>query len=156
MGAGSAASDFRAEARFGLDWLQRMWNQSTRTLAYQVGIGSDFTRYVYVSDHDIWRLPQADDAYRGSNPIYQYIRHRPVFQAGAPGARISPNLAGRLAADFALCFRIFRAADPSYARGCLVSAETIFDLADTAPSGRLLTVAPWNFYPETAWQDDLE
>jgi endoglucanase len=84
------------------------------------------------------------------------IRHRPVFRAGPPGARISPNLAGRLAADFALCFQIFRATDPDYANRCLASAETVFDLADTAPAGRLLTVAPWNFYPEIEWRDDLE
>ena len=36
------------------------------------------------------------------------------------------------------------------------SAEHIFDLANTAPSGNLLTVAPFSFYPETEWRDDLE
>jgi endoglucanase len=156
MGAGSAVSNFTAEARFGLDWLQRMWDQSSRTLAYQVGIGTDFTTSSDLSDHDLWRLPQADDTYGGADPIYAYIRHRPVFRAGPAGARVSPNLAGRLAADFALCFRIFRATDPAYADRCLAAAETVFDLADTAPAGRLLTVAPWDFYPETEWRDDLE
>jgi endoglucanase len=34
MGAASTVSDFTAEARFGLDWLQRMWDQTSRTLAY--------------------------------------------------------------------------------------------------------------------------
>jgi endoglucanase len=133
-----------------------MWDQPSRTLAYQVGIGSDFTTSDDLSDHDIWRLPQADDTYSGSNPIYQYIRHRPVFRAGPAGARLTPNLAGRLAADFALCFRIFSATDPAYADRCLASAETIFDLAETAPAGRLLTVAPSDFYPEIEWRDDLE
>jgi endoglucanase len=156
MGAGSAASDFTAEARFGLDWLRRMWDGTHRTLAYQVGIGSDFQSYGYQSDHDIWRLPEADDGYGGSDPTYRYIRHRPVFRAGAPGARISPNLAGRLAADFALCFQIFRTTDPAYAAACLGAAETIFDLADTAPGGHLLTTSPNDFYPETEWRDDLE
>jgi endoglucanase len=156
MGAGSAVSDFTAEARFGLDWLLRMWDQPSRTLAYQVGIGSAFATSDDVSDHDLWRLPQADDTYAGRDPIYEYIRHRPVFRAGAAGSRLSPNLAGRLAADFALCFQIFRATDPSYAGRCLAAAETIFDLADTAPAGRLLTAAPWDFYHETEWRDDLE
>jgi hypothetical protein len=32
MGAGSAASDFTAEAKFGADWLLRMWDDSTQTL----------------------------------------------------------------------------------------------------------------------------
>ena len=40
MGAGSASSNFTNEARFGLNWLMRMWNDRTRTLYYQVGIGS--------------------------------------------------------------------------------------------------------------------
>ncbi len=67
-----------------------------------------------------------------------------------------PQPGGRLAAYFALCFRISRATDRSYAERCLAAAETIFDLADTASAGRLLTVAPWDFYPETEWRDDLE
>jgi hypothetical protein len=33
------SADFAAEGRFGADWLQRMWDDTTRTLAYQVGIG---------------------------------------------------------------------------------------------------------------------
>jgi endoglucanase len=156
VGAGSAASDFTQEARFGLDWLQRMWDQSSRSLAYQVGIGTDFATSSFVSDHDLWRLPQADDAYGGADPVYAYIRHRPAFRAGPAGARLSPNLAGRLAADFALCFRIFRTNDPAYADRCLAAAETVFDLADEASAGRLLTTAPFDFYPETEWRDDLE
>jgi len=38
----------------------------------------------------------------------------------------------------------------------LLSAEHIFDLANTAPSGNLLTVIPFSFYPESEWRDDLE
>jgi endoglucanase len=154
MGPGSSA-DFTSEAKFGLDWLQKMWDDSSETLYYQVGIGTDFTNESYLSDHDIWRLPQADDTYGGSDSTYQYIRHRPVFVVGAAGSKISPNLAGRLAADFALCFYVFKNTDASYANQCLRSAEHIFDLANTSP-GSLLTVAPNDFYPETEWRDDLE
>ena len=95
-GAGSRApgADFTGEARFGLDFLQRMWHQRTRTLYYQVGTGE--ANSYYTGDHDIWRLPQADDHYQGSNPHDVYIRHPPVFRAGKPGAPISPNLAGWL------------------------------------------------------------
>ena len=39
MGAGGSA-DFTAEAKFGADFLLRMWDDNTRTLYYQVGIGS--------------------------------------------------------------------------------------------------------------------
>jgi endoglucanase len=152
MGAGSAA-DFTGEARFGLDFLQRMWHERTRTLYYQVGTGE--ANNYYFGDHDIWRLPQADDHYRGTNPRYRYIRHPPVFRAGRPGAKISPNLAGRLAADFALCYQVLRRADPGYAGGCLRSAETVYSLADTHWTGHLMTAIPWDFYPETSWRDDM-
>jgi endoglucanase len=152
MGAGARAS-FVGEARFGLEFLQHMWNEKTKTLYYQVGIGE--ANSYYFGDHDIWRLPQADDTYMGTNPRYTYVRHPPVFRAGPPGSEISPNLAGRLAADFALCFRDFRTSDAPLADGCLRSGETIFALAGTHWHGKLLTTAPWDFYPETTWRDDM-
>src|SRR5262249_46333923 len=37
-----------------------------------------------------------------------------------------------------------------------LAAEDIFDLAKTQNVGRLLTTAPYAFYPETSWRDDLE
>ena len=154
MGAGSAKANFTAEAKFGLDWLQHMWNDTTQTLYYQVGIGTGNSKTI--GDHDIWRLPQVDDTYGGSNSLYRYIRNRPVFRAAPAGSLISPNLAGRLAADFALCFQIFKSSNSAYANQCLLSAEHIFALANTNPSGNLLTVAPYSFYPETEWRDDLE
>src|SRR6202041_3351641 len=152
-GTGSSGTDFTGEARFGLDFLQRMWHQRTRTLYYQVGTGE--ANNYYTGDHDIWRLPQADDHYQGSNPHDVYIRHPPVFRAGKPGAPISPNLAGRLAADFALCYQVFRHSDPGYAANCLREAETVYAQAGTHWKGQLLTALPWDFYPETSWKDDM-
>jgi endoglucanase len=156
MGRNSRSSDFTAEARFGLDWLRKMWADDSQTLYYQVAVASGGNKYA--GDHDIWRLPQADDDYESCVSPYQYICHRPVFQntAGGSGASISPNLAGRLAADFALCYKVFAASDPEYAHQCLLSAEHVFDLADTDPTQRLLTAGPFDFYPETEWRDDLE
>jgi endoglucanase len=156
MGSLSTTSDFTNEALFGVKFLQQMWNDKTKTLYYQVGIGTDFKSFNYQSDHDIWRLPQADDTYGGTNSQFKYIRNRPVFVAGAAGAKISPNLAGRLAATFAACYQVFEATNPTFAKQCLLSAEHIFDLANTSPSGNLLTVAPFDFYPENEWRDDLE
>lgn len=156
MGSLSTTSNYNNEAQFGLSWLQQMWNDTTETLYYQVGIGTDFKSYNYQSDHDIWRLPQADDTYGGSNSVYQYIRHRPVFVAGAAGSQVSPNLAGRLAADFAECFQVFDATNPTLANQCILAAEHVFDLANTSPGGNLLTTAPYDFYPENEWRDDLE
>ncbi|HZP90137.1 MAG TPA: glycoside hydrolase family 9 protein [Actinomycetota bacterium] len=154
LGSGSATSNFTSEAKFGLRWLLRMWDDRRQVLYYQVGIGSGNARTV--GDHDLWRLPQADDAFGGRDPRYRYIRHRPVFRAGPPGAPVSPNLAGRDAAAFALCFQVFRERDPSFADRCLLAAEHVFDLADTSPAGRLVTAIPWDFYPEVEWRDDLE
>ncbi len=153
MGAGAAKSNFAEEARFGLEWLLRMWNDKTRTLYYQVGIGAGNSRTI--SDHDIWRLPQQDDTYGGNNPLYRFIRNRPVFRAGPPDSPVSPNLAGRLAADFALCYQVFDQTRPALADRCLLAAEHVYGLADTDPTGHLLTTIPWDFYPESEWRDDL-
>ena len=154
MGSGAGPADFDAEARFGARWLMRMWDDRTRTLYYQVGIGNG--NDAIVSDHDIWRLPQDDDTYGGHDPAYRYIRHRPVFRAGPPGSPVSPNLAGRDAAALALCYQVYRTSDPRFARNCLASAEHLFDLADTTPNGHLTTAIPFDFYPESEWRDDLE
>lgn len=152
MGAGASA-DFTSEAKFGMDFLQRMWHEKTKTLYYEVGTGE--ANNYYVGDHDIWRLPQADDHYQGTNPRYVYIRHPPVFRAARPGALLSPNLAGRLTADFALCYQVFRKSDPGYAATCLRDAKTVYSLASTHWKGQLMTAIPFDFYPETSWQDDM-
>jgi len=153
MGAQAGPSDFTAEARFGVDWLLKMWDDRHRTLYYQVGLGAGNDRTF--GDHDLFRLPQADDSMGGADSAYRYIRHRPVFRAGPPGSPISPNLAGRLTAAFALAAQVF-AQQPEYAQRCLAAAEHIYALADTAPRGRLLTTSPYRFYDEHQWHDDLE
>ena len=190
------SSDFRNEARFGIDWLLRMWEHDTKTLYYQVDNSQDWdyygegnptsaagncggtyaTPYCLITEYDIWTLPQAADHYREQGdpePCYQYTTYyicdRPVFPAGPAGAAISPNLAGRLVADFALCYQLNRATDRDRAQRCLKDAEDIFELADTtysdpAPSGDgsgncsgcLLTIVPFDGYPETVWDDDME
>ena len=152
VSAGSPGADFTGEVKFGLDFLRRMWHERSRTLYYEVGTGE--ANSYYLADHDIWRLPQADDHYHGTNPHYLYVRHPPVFRAGRPGAKISPNLA-RLAADFALCYQVLRHSDPGYADSCLRSAETVYSLADPHWKGHLMTAIPWDFYPETSWRDDM-
>jgi endoglucanase len=166
MGASGVTQNslhFPDEAKFGLDWLQQMWDDTNQILYYQMAIGNGNAQTI--SDHDIWRLPQADDTYGGCTSLYRYICHRPVFVNPAAlnsshqiqtGALISPNLAGRLAADFALCYHVFQTSNASYANQCLSSAEHIFDRANTAPSGNLLTAIPFGFYPETEWRDDME
>jgi len=153
MARATTGADFRAETKSGAGWLLRMWDDKTRTLYYQVGIGTGNAKTA--GDHDLWRLPQRDDGWRRGDPVYRYIRHRPVFRAGPPGSPISPNLAGRDAAALALAAQVFRSSDPGFARRCLRAAAHIFDLADPQPR-RLLTAIPYDYYPETEWRDDME
>jgi hypothetical protein len=152
------AGDFTSESRFGLDWLLKMWDQNTRTLYYQIGLTDGDAAGTIASDHDIWRLPEIDDQLGDSMPLqfYFYVKHRPVFRAGRRGTSISPNLAGRMAATFALGAQVFHESDPVLANRCLVAAQTIFDLAKTRGVLRLLTTSPYDNYPETEWRDDLE
>ena len=195
-GAGApASSDFTGEARFGIDWLTKMWNSKSKTLYYQVDNSQDWdfygqgdptsampncggtfaSPYCLITEYDIWTLPQAADNFEEDGDpkscdvfTTYFICNRPVFPAATAGKPISPNLAGRLAADFALCYQLNRATDAAYANQCLENAEEIFALADTsypdpAPSvgsgscgNCLLTIAPFDGYPENVWDDDME
>lgn len=155
---GVAVDGLAAETRHGLDWLDRMWDPDTRTLYTQVGIGGglDADGRRFLGDHDTWRLPEDDDrlAVRPGDEKY-YQRYRPVFRAAAPGEQLSPNLAGRVAAAFALAAQIEAADDPDRARAHLRAAADIFDLARTEDVGELVTAEPRTFYPEDSWTDDL-
>jgi hypothetical protein len=150
-----AVAGLADEARYGLDWLDKMWDG--RTLLTQVGIGDGITagdRY-YLGDHDTWRLPAADAAPATADDTNYYQRHRPVFRAASPGLPISPNLAGRVAAAFALAAQVEAAGDPDRARAHLAAAAALFARADTEPAADLVTTEPRDFYPEDSWHDDL-
>jgi hypothetical protein len=155
---GPAPAGLAAETRHGLDWLDKMWDEDTGTLYTQVGIGSglDTADGGFLGDHDTWRLPQADDQLKvepGDDHYYQ--RYRPVFRAAEPGDALSPNLAGRVAAAYALAAQVNAATDPTLAGRYLDRAARIFALADTAGPGELVTAQPRSFYPEDSWADDL-
>lgn len=155
---GVAVDGLAAEARHGLDWLGKMWDPSTGTLYTQVGIGSGLQGgdETFLGDHDTWRLPQDDDrlgVQPGDERYYQ--RYRPVFRAADPGDRLSPNLAGRVAAALALAAQVEAATEPARARDHLAAAARIFDLAATEDVGSLVTAEPHTFYPEDSWTDDM-
>jgi endoglucanase len=152
---GAAKPQLLAEARYGLSWLGRMWNQQTGVLLYQAGLGAGNRRFE--GDHDTgWRLPQHDESLKAApgRGAY-YLRHRPAFADGAGSRPISPNLAGRVAAAFGLCAQVFQASDPAYAHQCLLWGQTVFARADTHPRS-LVTTTPHEYYPEQEWQDDME
>ncbi len=118
----------------------------------QVGVGSGNVEETFVGDHDVWRLPEVDDHL--TDPSERFLRNRPVFRAAAPGKPISPNLAGRTAAAFALAAQV--ETNPATARRHLTTAAQIYAQAQIKNVGQLVTSLPFAFYPETAWRDDLE
>lgn len=139
------------EAVFGTDWLMKMWDDDTRTLFYQVGIGDGGVGII--GDHELWRLPQADDKLKVKpGDAEYYVKFRPALRSGPPGSPISPNLAGRLAASFALCATLGREADREK---CAAAAEHVYALADRKPK-ELLAASPHGYYPEDNFADDLE
>ncbi|WP_199239471.1 glycoside hydrolase family 9 protein [Streptomyces sp. ICBB 8177] len=153
---GAAPASLEAEAHFGEEWLNRMWDQSAKTLYLQVGIGEGNAAGTFTGDHDLWRLPERDDGDTSSADRYS-AAHRPVFRAAAPGARISPNLAGRVSAAFALAAQVDAASDPRRAAAEYRAATSLYAMADTTnPPSPLTTALPNAYYPESTWHDDME
>jgi endoglucanase len=144
-----------AEARHGLGWLSKMWRAKHRNLLIQVGIGSGNRSGKFRGDHDLWRLPEADDD--DSRHADRFVSHRPVFRAAPPGHRISPNLVGRVSAAFALAAQQDATTDPARAARELRQARLLYARAATAhPPHPLVTALPHAFYPESSWRDDME
>ena len=164
------SSDFSKEAQFGFAWLMEMWDDTSKTLYYQVDNSQDWKNFPNLeTEYDIWTLPQAADDYKHCTTDYFYICYRPGFIAAPAGSQISPNLAGRMAAAFAEYYQLYRTTDPTTAKQALRNAEDIFALANTSlpdpaksvnggscPSDCLLTIMPFDGYPENVWDDDME
>jgi endoglucanase len=149
---GTGTTELVAEARHGVDWLAKMWTGDVLYAQVGIGVGNEHVR----TDHDVWRLPEDDDkldAPPGS--VDHHIKHRPVFAANKPGAPISPNLAGRVAAVFALSAQVNAQSDRARAIEHLRVAAEIYGRADLNP-GALVTAYPPEYYPESSWLDDLE
>ncbi|HEY7004606.1 MAG TPA: glycoside hydrolase family 9 protein [Gaiellaceae bacterium] len=146
----------RPEIQFGLDWLEKAWHEKNGVLYLQVGIGSGNQQGTFLGDHDLWRLPEKDDSLRG--PENRYLRSRPAFAANAAGKPLPPNLAGRMAAAFALAAQVDARTDPARARKELRTAAGVFAAAKTSQvhAADVVTALPHSFYPESSWRDDLE
>ena len=153
---GSAApAALRQEARYGLGWLSKMWDDRHGVLYLQVGIGSGNEDGTFYGDHDLFRLPQADDA--DTSPLDRYVSHRPVFAANRAGQKISPNLVGRVSAAFALAAQADAQTDRPRALRELKKAQDLYALAAVDdPPTPLVTALPNAFYPEDTWRDDMQ
>src|SRR3984893_6123549 len=153
------------EATFGLQWITKLWNPVRKVLYAQVGIGNGNASNTIQGDYNFWFLPQQEDRLnvsRGGNPgpSAYYVKYRPVFQAAPPGQPISPDLAGRFAADFGLgaqlAARADRAsADRAGAEHLLSLARGVYATAKTTHVGQIVTTFPHNYYPGTEWKSDM-
>ena len=162
-----AARDFpgsypalQPEADFGLQWITRLWNPGRKVLYAQVGIGNGNASNTIQGDYNFWFLPQAEDRMnvsRGGNPgpTAYFVKYRPVFEAAPPGKPVSPNLAGRFAADFALGAQQSAGSDPAQAQRLLGLARGVYAMAKTTNVGQLVTAFPHDYYPATQWKSDM-
>ncbi len=125
------------EARVGVDWIAKLWDDDTKTLYYQVGDGHD---------HNEWRLPEGDDAERPGRRVI----------ACEPGA--GANVAGKAAGVLALAAVIWSDASAPYrddalAERYLAAARQIYAFGKSRPSAQSSTNG---FYVEESWKDDME
>jgi endoglucanase len=153
----------KPEAEFGLQWITKLWNPQQKVLYMQVGIGNGNASNTIQGDYNFWFLPQREDLLdvaKGGNPgpTAHYVKYRPVFEAAAPGQKVSPDLAGRYAADFALGAQL----SPCPSRGhcaagrrLLSLARSVYADAKTTDVGQLLTAYPDDYYPGTEWKSDM-
>jgi len=163
-----AARDFpgsypalQPEADFGLQWITKLWNPVLKVLYAQVGIGNGNASNTIQGDYNFWFLPQAEDRMDvspGGNPgpTAYFVKYRPVFEAAPPGKPVSPDLAGRFAADFALGAQLSaQGGDPAQAQHLLGLARSVYAMAKTTDVGQLVTAFPHDYYPGTEWKSDM-
>jgi endoglucanase len=148
------------EATFGLSWLRKLWNPVRKVLYIQVGIGNGNASNTIQGDYNFWFLPQQEDRLnvtRGGNPgpSAYYVKYRPVFPAAPPGRPISPDLAGRFAADFGLGAQLAARAGRARSERLLSLARGIYAMAKTTRVGQIVTTFPHDYYPGTQWKSDM-
>ncbi len=162
-----AARDFpgsyptlQPEADFGLSWLEKLWNPATKVVYIQDGIGTGDASNTIQGDYNFWFLPQAEDHMDikpggHPGPTAYYVKYRPVFEAAPPGAPISPDFAGRLAAVYALGAQLAAPSDRAGAEHLLALARGVYAMAKTTGVGAIVTAFPHDFYPGTEWKSDM-
>ena len=148
------------EATFGLQWITKLWNPALKVLYAQVGIGNGNAGNTIQGDYNFWFLPQQEDRLNvkpGGNPgpTAYFVKYRPVFEAAPPGQPVSPDLAGRFAADFALGAQLSADNDPAQAGHLLSLARGVYAMAKATNVGQLVTAFPHDYYPGTQWKSDM-
>ena len=160
---GPSSAALRAEAEFGLTWMRKLWDPAKKVMYVQVGIGNGNAKIN--GDYDFWFLPQAEDRL-GAKPGAKdyYVEYRPVFEAAAPGKLVSPELAGRYAADYALGAQLAvrSGRGSAAARGgretaerLLALARSVYAMAQTTNVRSIVTTFPHDYYPGTEWKSAM-
>jgi endoglucanase len=148
------------EASFGLNWLEKLWRPARKVLYIQVGIGNGNASNTIQGDYNFWFPPQAEDKMnvrKGGHPgpSAHYVKYRPVFAAAAAGKPISPDFAGRFAADFGLAAQLAGPADRTQAEHMLALARGVYAMAKTTHVGKIVTTFPNDYYGGTEWKSDM-
>jgi hypothetical protein len=121
-----------------------------------VGIGNGNASNTIEGDYNFWFLPQREDRLGTDpgDPAY-YVEYRPVFPAAPPGKPVSPDLAGRFAADFALGAQLDAASRPGLARRLLAEGRGVYAMAQTTHIAAIVTTFPHDYYPGSQWKSDM-
>ncbi len=148
------------EASFGLRWLEKLWNPKQKALYIQVGIGNGNASNTIQGDYNFWFLPQAEDQLdvtKGGNPgpSAYYVKYRPVFAAASPGKPVSPELAGRFAANFGLAAQLTARHSKPAAERLLSLARGVYAMAQTTHVTSIVTTFPYDYYGGTEWKSDM-
>jgi hypothetical protein len=163
----SASATLGPEANYGLQWIAKLWNPAQKVMYVQVGIGNGnapskgYPDGKIQGDYNFWFQPQEEDQLnvaKGGNPgpTAYYVKYRPVFEAAPPGQKVSPDLAGRFAADFALGAQLeAKDGDPVGAQELISRARSVYADANTTDVGQIVTAYPDDYYPGTEWKSDM-
>ena len=149
----SGGTALSAETAHGLPGWTRCGTGRPGVLYAQVGIGSGSDELGIYGDHDVWRLPEADDAADPAAGLADLLRLAPagLRRPTRPGSRISPNLAGRVAAAFALAAQVERRPRPGARPGatCARAARAAGRRQDHARRRRWCRSTRSSYYPES-------
>jgi hypothetical protein len=145
-------ADVLDEARWGLEWLLRMYPEDDLMLNQ---LGDD-------RDHSFWDLPVNDSSdYGWGKGSYRAVypctgRPQGLFQHRNRSTGLA-STAGKYAAAFALGSMLFRTIDPAFAAQLRTNAIRAFELGEKFPG--VCQTAPARspyFYEEENWADDMQ
>ena len=122
------------------------------------GIGTGSEEFGFAGDHDVWRLPEADDELGVQAGRRDVLHQAPAGVPGGTARRAAEPQPGRPGVRRRSRWprRSTPAPTTRLARLYLDKAAQVFAQAKTTDVGELVTAFPHAYYPEDSWQDDME